>query len=76
MRSYKLYLCALFFLALTALRLRWPEEAAQVQALLAQAVDPRGDARELILTLGCALDGAGLHEGLLAVFRFAEEAFV
>lgn len=73
MRSYKLYLAALFLLFLTALRLLYPAEAAQAQAWLHRTLDPNGASRALCLALGRALDGQDLRGGLIAVFELAGE---
>ena len=75
MRNVRIYLCALFFFALSALRLLFPAEAAQMQAFVWGALDPAGDGRVLLQALGRALDGASLRDGLVAVLSLAEASF-
>ena len=75
MRNEKLYACALLVLLLTALRLCWPVQAGQAVSFAARALDPEGSCRSFARTLGQGLDGAGLRDGLIAVFRLGEEAF-
>ena len=75
MRNGKLYACALLVLLLTVLRLCWPAQAGQAVSLAARALDPEGSCRVFARTLGRELDGAGLRDGLTAVFRLGEEAF-
>lgn len=74
MRDGKLYLCAAFFLLLTALRFFLPDWTGQAQSWVRRSVDPAGECRGFVQALGRQLDGAGLRDGLVAVFRFGEEA--
>ena len=74
MRDGKLYLCAAFFLLLTALRLFLPDWSGRAQDWVARRVDPAGECRGFVLALGQHLDGVGLRDGLVAVFRLGEEA--
>lgn len=73
MRDGKLLLCAAFFLLLTALRLVFPDWTGQAQTWVRQRLDPTGENRAFVQTLGRQLDGAGLRDGLVAVFRLGEE---
>jgi hypothetical protein len=74
MRDGKLYLCAAFFLLLTALRFFLPDWTGQAQNWVRRSVDPAGECRGFVQALGQQLDGTGLRDGLVAVFRFGEEA--
>ena len=74
MRDGKLFLCAAFFLLLTALRLFFPDWAGQAQSWVSRNLDPGGECRGFVQTLGKQLDGAGLRAGLVSVFRLGEEA--
>lgn len=76
MRNGRMYLCALFFLLLTALRLLYPAEAEGVRAFLSAALDPKGSCRALAETLGRELGGGGLRQGLVAAFEMAEASFL
>ena len=74
MRNGKLYLCAVIFLLLTALRLLFPDWAGQAQAWVSRTVDPGGEGRSFVQALGQQLDEAGLRDGIVAVFQLGEEA--
>ena len=75
MRNGKLFGCAALFLLLTALRLCFPAQAGQALAWADRTLDPGGCCGAFALTLGRELEGAGLKDGLIAVYRLGEEAF-
>ena len=75
MRDGKLILCAAFFLLLTALRLLFPIQTAQVRNWMTKTVDPMGNTRAVSLMLGRGYSDAGLRDRLTAVIQWGEEAF-
>ena len=75
MRNGKLYACAALILLLAVLRFCYPQQAGQAQLWAAQTIDPSGSCRAFACTLGKTLDGCGLRNDLIAVFRLGEEVF-
>ena len=72
MQGFKLYFGAVLLMLAAALRILFPDLIQDARGWLSTALDPGGEGRTLIETLGRDLDGLEFPDGLVSVF-FSQE---
>ena len=68
MQGFKLYFGAALLMLAAALRILFPDIIQETRGWLGKTLDPSGEGRELIQTLGRELDGLELPDDLVSVF--------